>query len=172
MATEKTIEDIVTAVSDAIKASTDISDWCVTNFGLKPLLMVNANMLNTPSEDDCPFIIIEKDYHDTGFTARYNEYSLYITFGVTYDAQQPFEIDETENEVRATYTMKGAELNAKFGYVIHNAIFSAISAFGNVNSEQITFDDTSMQPLYIGQMQFILQSERTMGCSSGSFTIS
>lgn len=172
MAAEKTIEDVVNAIATAIQSSTVIADWCVAQFGLKPLLLVSANMLSTPSEADCPFIIIEKDYHDTGFTSRYNEYSIYITFGVTYDAQEPFEVDNTANQVRATYKMKGAELNSKFGYVIHNEIFSSISAFGNVDSESITFDDTSMQPLYIGQMQFIVQSERTMGCSSGTFTIS
>ena len=160
------LQKIINAWFTDISQSQDIKDYCTEHFHKKLKYIVGGNPRESPSEEDCPFIVVMNDNKLEGEGLDTYTYSAVIVWAISNTAMI---VDGTEQPFGGypeadTITLKGAVEVDELGQLIYEAVAKCAIDHGYPLSKvEYDLSPKASFPQFVGYMRIETEIEPTMG---------
>lgn len=149
------ITDIVVRWKEALAASQDIRDFCLTKYGKEPKIYVGLNRKKPPGEKDCPLIIIRPGAKIEGEDEKQFTYVISVGWGV---------VSEVETISGNVIEMAGVNECDQLGQLIYETLVNVNPSYP-VSSVNYETDPIEFFPQFVGEMQLELSITPAIGGS-------
>ena len=155
------LSEFLATVRDKVIASSDLSNFCSTNFGKSCTFYTGWNQKDPPGENNCPFVSFTPNASNVGETASSHSHTMSIVCGV---------LDSTFEDINANGTseMQGIFLLEDMTSIIYEEIRDLSNVQNWIADDvNIAFDSITMFPMHIGTMTITTNYDTIIGVDIG-----
>lgn len=132
-----TTDQLLIAARDALSTDTELSAWCVAQFGKAPLVMLGLDDKNPPEESEYPLVTIIGVDQERGNGKRETDWRLHLGVGVVNS-----EIAESGSIRTFTGMLQAEQMREIAENALYRAGLKDLNTTGESSSE-------SYHPLYV-----------------------
>ncbi len=152
------IRNILTTFRDLLLNSSELSNWCSTNYGAEPKIFVGMDKQNPPGKKDAPFVMIRPGAANEGQEVDNFGYKIQVDWALSDDSRE-------ENGRAIEYT--GQYKLDEMGNLVWDALVAGMDNV-TLSSSEYTLEPIEFFPLLVGGMDIDINVPNTIG---GEITI-